>query len=183
MEMHIDFVCALYILRFMARKTTPIDDLIDQQLQKMAVLENELEMLQIELVGLQKARAAIAGEPLTELPSDSKTIVQFGPEERRRGRSLSDGWKRVLAAIAVVGDKGASLDEIFSFCGAEGIQLQRPTLRAQMSTYVKRGYVGRTGEGKFFIALHGLNILRESQIAYAKLPADSRKGSGGAGPF
>jgi hypothetical protein len=71
---------------------------------------------------------------------------------------LSADWKAVLRAIAARRNDGASLDEIEGFCRQNSISIKRPTLRAQMSNYVKRGYLGRTGEGRFFIALHGLTV-------------------------
>jgi len=134
----------------------PIDRLIEAKEAKVASIERALEKLKIELSVLREARQAIA-ETATAL-SEPGAMEAAVIAEPRRGRSISEGWKRVLAAIAHKGSDGASLDEIAMLCIANGIDLKRPTLRAQMSNYVKRGYLGRTGEGNFFIALHGLTV-------------------------
>jgi len=138
------------------RRKTPIDTLIESKRSKIASMERALEKLKIEVGALEQARTVVAAEPA---PTRRPPTRSNGAEgTKRRGRSLSEGWKRVLAAIAHKGSGGASLDEISDLAVAQGIEIKRPTLRAQMSNYVTRGYLGRTGEGKFFIALHGLAV-------------------------
>lgn len=135
----------------------PIDGLIEAAEAKAASLERALAKLQIELATLRKARDAVAeGDTIELLPSGHDKPVVI---EGKRGRSLSEGWKRVLAAIAHKGrSDGIGLDQIHALCLANDIEIKRPTLRAQMSNYVKRGYLGRTGQGNFFIALRGLEV-------------------------
>ena len=184
MDIAVDLLYALFIMSGMARKT-PIDALIEAKFGEMTTLQEKMDRLAIEVRTLQDARTAIAGTPLVvDLPepamarafraaekylADPRTAepprsneptsdIVANEYKKRRGRSISEGWKHVLATIAKSGNEGATLDEIFAWCGQFGIRLQRPTLRAQMSTYIKRGYLGRTGEGRFFIALHGLTV-------------------------
>ena len=142
---------ALNLIRM--RRKTLIDPLIEAKRSKIASMERALEKLKIELAVLEQARVVVAAEP----PARSKPKAN-GPEPKKRGRSISEGWKRTLAAIALKGGDGATLNEIAGIAAAQGIELKRPTLRAQMSNYVKRGYLGRTGEGNFFIALRGLTV-------------------------
>jgi hypothetical protein len=165
MEMPLDFLCAMLILRDMVRKT-PIDALIDAKLEELAALDNSREILQIELNALMSARAAITGEVTLEEVTSGASSVRRGSSadsEKKRGRSLSDNWKQVLAAIGEKGPEGADLDQIFRFCGEHGIELQRPTLRAQMSGYVKRGYVSSNGNGRFFIAHLGACMVNQAK--------------------
>lgn len=166
--MMVDFMCAMFIVRLMARKT-PIDALIDAKLEELAVLDNSREILHIELGALMSARAAVTGElPSEEVPSaPSATTKRNDPAnpEKRRGRSMSDNWKQVLASIRNKGQSGADLDEIFHFCGEHGIKLQRPTLRAHLSGYVKRGYVKSNGKGHFFIDHLGSCIVTQAKAS------------------
>jgi hypothetical protein len=169
MEMPLDFICAMAILEFMARKT-PIDAMIEEKKAEIDAMRRALDIMSIELRTLEEARRAVTGEapPVRVLTADIDERV----DHKRRGRSLSDAWKRVLTSIAEKGDGGADLDEIFGLCAEHGIQLQRPTLRAQMSTYVKRGYLGRTGGGKFFIALGGVKLLKpNSEVKFSVINA------------
>jgi hypothetical protein len=137
------------------RRKTPIDSLIETKRSKIASMERAVEKLKIEVGALENARTIIAAEPA---PSRSRSRANGPTTNKKRGRSISEGWKQVLAAIALKGNTGASLDEIAEYAVAQNIELKRPTLRAQMSNYVKRTYLGRTPEGNFFIALNGLTV-------------------------
>jgi hypothetical protein len=63
---------------------------------------------------------------------------------------------------------GASADDIFAYCGAAGIELQRPTLRAQMSNYVARGYLKRTASGVFALTPEGAKVAGDLGILWRK---------------
>jgi hypothetical protein len=154
LEMLLRILSAALNMILMRRKTL-IDPMIESKRSKIASMERALDKLRIEVAALEQARTVMAAEPAPTRRGRSNGIAASG---KRRGRSLSEGWKRVLAAIALKGADGASLDEISQFAVAQGIELKRATLRAQMSNYVKRTYLGRTGDGKFFIALNGLTV-------------------------
>jgi hypothetical protein len=149
------------------RRKTPIDSLIDAKRSKIASMERALEKLKIEVGALEQARTVVAAEPA---PSRGRSRTNGVATGKRRGRSLSEGWKRVLAVIAQKGQDGASLDEIAAICAASNIELKRPTLRAQMSNYVKRTYLCRTERGNFAIALNGIHVAGLSNTD-GKLPA------------
>jgi hypothetical protein len=158
----------------------PIDRLIEAKETKIAHAERTIGKLKIEVAALREAREAVAesvgaarrpngdaGETVgdTELMRLARSLAwreedkaEPLPDGRKKGRSISAQWKQVLTDIAQKKSDGADLDEIEQFCRQRGIDLKRPTLRAQMSNYVKRTYLGRTGEGKFFIALNGLIV-------------------------
>lgn len=158
------------------RRKTPIDSLIEAKQSKIASMERALEKLKIEVGALEQARTVVAAEPAPTRGRPRANGVPTG--EKRRGRSLSEGWKRVLAAIAFKGADGCGLDEISAICVAQNIDLKRPTLRAQMSNYVKRGYLGRTGKGHFFIALRGLQVAGLETPPNAQVSGESRKETG-----
>jgi len=151
----------------------PIDRLIEAKEAKIATAERSIGKLKIEIAALREARQAVTdGTKSTSIPAPAL--------EPRRGRSLSAQWKQVLTDIAHVGAGGADLDNILLLCERHNIHLKRPTLRAQMSNYVKRGYLGRTGEGKFFIALDGLRVagLQTSPNGDANVSGASRNEAG-----
>jgi hypothetical protein len=136
-------------------KQNPIDRLIEAKEARIANAERGIGKLKIEIAALREAREAMS------VPAEigNGTAAPKHPVgERRKGRSLSAEWKQVLSDIAKKGKEGADLDEIERFCRRRGIVLKRPTLRAQMSIYVKRAYLGRNANGKFFIALNGLTV-------------------------
>jgi hypothetical protein len=133
----------------------PIDRLIEAKEAKIASAERSIGKLKIEVSALREAREAVAENGPT-LRMNVK--MKAASTERKKGRSISSQWKQVLTDIAHKGAAGVSLDELELLCIEHDIDLKRPTLRAQMSNYVKRGYLGRTGEGKFFIALQGLRV-------------------------
>jgi hypothetical protein len=172
LEIVVAFLRGAYNIRLMAGRN-PIDALIEAKVAKISSLEKILEKLRIEIGALEAARAAIA-RPKHFGNGAAKNGADNAGHEKRRGRSLSDGWKRVLATIGKKGEGGADLGDIFAFCGEEGIKLKRPTLRAQMSNYVKRGYLSRTGQGAYFLTLGGRKVAGID----TQLPADAGKGSG-----
>lgn len=137
------------------RRKHPIDALIDAKVTKIEGFERSIAKLRIEVAALQQARTV-----LTE--NDSAPVSpkkQNGAEpQKRRGRSISNAWKAVLASIAVHGSTGATLDHVEKFCEGAGISLKRPTLRAQMSNYVKAGYLERGSLGQFSTTLKGMQI-------------------------
>jgi len=159
------------------RRKTPLDALIETKRSKIASMERALEKLKIEVGALEQARVVVAAEPS---PVRSKARTNGTAGGKKRGRSISESWKRVLAAIAHKGAAGASLDEIYAICHAQDIELKRPTLRAQMSNYVKRGYLGRSGEGNFFIALAGLTVagLQAPPNGDVQISGESREETG-----
>jgi hypothetical protein len=116
-----------------------------------------IEKLGIEINALERAYSAIRAAD--EKPQRSKSTRKGGKNApTKRGRSLSSGWKAVLVGLSVMGARGASLDEIASLCEKGGISLKRPTLRAQMSNYVKAGYLERVEFGRFSVTLAGLEV-------------------------
>jgi hypothetical protein len=140
------------------RRKTLIDPMIEAKRSKIAATERMLEKLKIELAMLEQARVVVAAEPAPSSRSRPRTNGAATATGKKRGRSLSENWKRVLIAIASKGSSGATLDQIALFAAGQGIKPNRSALRAQMSNYVKGGYLGRTGEGNFFIALRGLSV-------------------------
>jgi hypothetical protein len=145
----------IFILSGM-RKKHPLDILIEAKRAKIASAERTLEKARIELATLEEARAAVIDHPIK--PAVARAKANGSHPKGRRGRSLSETWKKVLSRIGAKGNLGASTDDIFAYCGAEGIELKRPTLRAQMSNYVKRGYLVRTSSGVFTLTSEGAKI-------------------------
>jgi len=142
---------------------TPLDPMIEAKRAKIATAERALDKLKIELATLETARHQIVSDQGAD--REPKGVANGGAAQRR-GRSMSAGWKSVLIRIAKTNsNNGVDLDQISDFCVQEGIKILRPTLRAQMSNYVKRGYLGRTGEGKFFLSLAGLRAAGLYQMA------------------
>jgi len=155
----------------------PIDRLIEAKEAKVVSAERSLDKLKIELAVLREAREVVAESTTTQPRADGK--ARSAPM-RKKGRSISAQWKLVLTDIAHKREGGADLDEIQKFCRHRGIDLKRPTLRAQMSNYVKRGYLGGTGDGRFFIALHGLQVagLETPPNGDTKVSGESREETG-----
>ena len=145
----------------------PIDRLIEAKEAKIASAERTIGKFKIEIAALREAKQAVS--------TTIHAIINAPPRKRR---SISEGWKRVLAAIALKGADGCGLDEISAICVVQNIDLKRPTLRAQMSNYVKRGYLGRTGKGHFFIALHGLQVAGLETPPNTQVSGESRKETG-----
>jgi hypothetical protein len=157
----------------------PIDRLIEAKEAKIASAERSIGKLKIEVAALREAREAVAesGGSTPHPNGKAKDVAN----ERKKGRSISAQWKQVLTDIAHKGASGGvSLDELELLCIEHDIDLKRPTLRAQMSNYVKRGYLGRTGEGKFFIALHGLQVagLETPPTGDAQVSGEGREETG-----
>src|SRR5260221_7770539 len=122
-------------IRIMRQKHA-LDPLIDTKRTALARAERSVEKLRIELTTLEKARAATAdtGPTKQSLPRyrPTRNATNGVTTGKRRGRSLSTPWKNVLARIGSKGNWGASVDDIAAFCAAEGVELKRATLRAQM---------------------------------------------------
>lgn len=162
------------LIMILMRRKTLIDPMIESKRSKIASMERALEKLKIEVGALEQARVVVAAEPA---PTRGRPKAN-GIEGKKRGRSISEGWKRTLAAIAVKGSGGATLDQIAELAAAHGIELKRSTLRAQMSNYVKRGYLGRTGEGNFFIGLRGLTVAGLQKVSGTSAQTDVPENGG-----
>jgi hypothetical protein len=146
-------------LRLMRQKH-PLARMIEEKRAAIAKIERNLERLKIEVATLEKARAAMADTPAK--PNRMRAAAKANGDataERRRGRSISAPWKRVLAEIGLAGQDGASIDYIADVCEQNGIQIKRPTLRAQMTNYVhKQGYLSRPTKGVFVLTPKGAKI-------------------------
>jgi hypothetical protein len=154
----------------------PIDRLIEAKEARIANAEKGIGKLKIEIAALREAREAMTGAPAE---GSNGVAAPRSATGNRKGRSLSAQWKQVLADIAKKGSEGADLDEIERFCRQRGIDLKRPTLRAQMSNYVKRAYLGRNENGKFFIALNGLTVAGLNPLeGNQRIPGDVGKKAG-----
>lgn len=122
-----------------------------------------IEKLMIEIAALERAYSAI--REAAEKPQRPKASGGDSTATTKRGRSISESWKQVLFHISQKKQDGASIDEIYAFCKAEGIELKRPTLRAQMSNYVnKHGYLASTVRGRFEITPKGREIAETVKI-------------------
>jgi hypothetical protein len=123
------------------------------------------EKLAIEISALERAYWATK-EATSPKPRRPKKEGQGSDAETKRGRSISEQWKKVLFHISQKPDGAATIDEIYSFCKREGIVLKRPTLRAQMSNYVnKHGYLASTMiRGRFEITKKGREMAETVQI-------------------
>lgn len=151
------------------KRPTALDLYIDKKRAEKAAAvrayeeaDQLIEKLNIEITALEQARGAInAATQKPQRPKAEASAVngESAASETKRGRSLSEPWKKVLARIGAKGDWPATIDEIADYCVAEGIELKRPTLRAQMSNYVgKHGYLRRASEGMFLLTQKGAKV-------------------------
>jgi hypothetical protein len=154
----------------MARRT-PIDHLIETKRNKIAAAERALDKLRIELTTLQQARDAFTADPGGKRPP-SRSRSNGRHLEPRRRRGISDAWKRVLVCIDLKGTEGATTKEIAAFCAREGIEITRPSLRAQTFAYVKNGLLERVATGVFRLTTRGTEIADATQYE------ESRKAAG-----
>ncbi len=125
----------------------PVAGLIAVKHAEIREAERALEKLRIELAALEQAHAAVS-----DLTMGSRLLHG---QKSRKGRSLSERWKRVLLTLRPYGEAGATSDEIAGVCAAEGIKIERHTLRSQMTNYVKRGYLERPRDGVFRLTSEG----------------------------
>jgi hypothetical protein len=163
----------------------PIEALIDEKraqinaaVKTLEDADQLIERLKIEIEALCQARGAInrakQKPPRPQAGAFTTGNGQDDVPEVKRGRSLSESWKKVLARIGAKGAFGASIDDIAAYCLAEDIKLKRPTLRAQMSNYVaKHGYLARPAEGVFTLTPEG------AKIAGVKIGTDGRQKEAG----
>src|SRR5262245_59891936 len=145
-------------LRVMRQKH-PIARMLEEKRAAIAKIERNLERLKIEVATLEKARAAMADTPAKPSRIRATAKANGDATEKRRGRSISAPWKRVLSEIGLAGQDGASIDYIADVCDRNGIHIKRPTLRAQMVNYVsKQGYLARPSRGVFTLTPKGAKI-------------------------
>lgn len=128
----------------MNNPANPLDGLLAAKRKDVADAEQALAKLKIELATLEQAHAA--AEPRGRRAARTKG---------RKGRPLSENWKRVLRAISSAKESGAKLDDIEKMCAAEGIKINRATMRGQLANYVNRGLVERVHEGFFRLTIEG----------------------------
>lgn len=96
---------------------------------------------------------------------------------RRRERPLAKAWADILK---FVGSKpgGMSLDLIMDMVDLVGYEVSRNTLRSQMHTYRKRGWVQSVGEGVYRLTSSGASKcgLQMNEAADGATSAASKQG-------
>jgi multidrug resistance efflux pump len=119
----------------------PLDQLIEQARAKLATAEREfvraernVQDTRIEVATLEMAKAQLLKNSTNSTePPRPHTGAGNGT---RRPRSLSDSWQQVLRKMDRRGE--ADYDDIRSYCGEAGLEIERESLRTQMWVYVNR---------------------------------------------
>jgi len=84
-----------------------------------------------------------------------------GDKPTRRRRKLSPQWHRTLSKLfAEKGFHEWSFDEVESIASDLGFDIQRPTIRSQISIYVSRGWIERVEMGAYRFSQKGLSDLK-----------------------
>jgi hypothetical protein len=105
------------------------------------------ETLRSELRGWEQAAQLVAGGV------DTGPSNQDAPARPKRG--LSGAWKAVIAQMSERYPAEVSLDDIVTFATAQGLVIEKDTVRSQMHGYVERGYVDRTSPGMYRVPAEG----------------------------
>lgn len=123
---------------------------------------------QIHNLNTQKAAYMAALEVLIEVP---RTLPRSTGEVP--GRALSEHWRRVLAFIAERGEQGAFIDEIEGFIQSQHLDINRNSIRSQLSLYFSRGFLARIANSRYAITRNGRVAARLTSNQESNL--DSRK--------
>lgn len=111
-------------------------------------VESEITVL-LEVQQRSKTVSQHSDSPATKV-TQSSSVSDPGA---KRVRPLKSDWKRVLHFIGRRGS--ASLDDIMSFSEAEGLAINRNTLRSQASIYTGQGWLKRLSAGVFQLTPEG----------------------------
>lgn len=121
----------------MVNSIEPVGALLASAKDRLAKLERQVDLLRGEIAAYERVMGAL-GHAWT-----SETV---GRRTRKR-RGLSEAWQQILAWI---GDqsRAPTTEEIWEHVDwLEGAEIQRPTLRSQLSIYTRQGLLKRDGSG------------------------------------
>lgn len=117
---------------------------------QIAELQRRINNLSVEKAAYLKALEVLREAPRTA----------FRPSNDVPGRALSDHWRRVLAFIAEQGDRGAFIDEIERFIHSQQLDINRNSIRSQLSLYFTRGFLARIANSRYAITPSGRTAAR-----------------------
>lgn len=109
-----------------------------------------------------------------EAAAPESSVADEATGDKRRGPK--GPWKDIFAALYKAHPGEFVLDDVWMVGASVGHEINRNTLRSQMSNYAKFGWVERVKEGRYRFSRQGIDIVTELQNAAG------RKGSGRDAP-
>jgi hypothetical protein len=163
-------------------------DVIDQ---KLSSLQHELaaardKMRQLENMASDWGHRAALVEARIQGILEARELMQAEAEgaaksKPKRQRSLSGPWQAIMAMASAV--DAFDYDDLERFAAEIGHEVNRDTLRSQMSGYKGAGLVGSLGDGKFTVTASGRaaagiperETTREEQDEHDAAPTNQRR--------
>ncbi len=104
--------------------------------------------------------------PASDILSPLERIGAYPMSGNARKRGINSAWRKIIAEAAKGYPNSYSLDEWEVLAGRVGENINRNTLRSQMSNYAKVGLVERISIGRFRVTEAG------ARAAKAELPSE-----------
>lgn len=127
-----------------------LEKLIAETVDKLIDAEKAVEVIRAELRAYKKAHEAMVAAGMRP--------KRTGSASSTRTRALSETWKKVLRFVGSRQAEAVSIDDIMLFIAGAGLEVQRNTLRSQLSIYADRGILERVDAGKYVLTDHGKKV-------------------------
>ena len=125
----------------------------------LARRERELQIDEAKLTGLQEALALIGGSAIPTQDVDGTSDIEM---DNTIGQRMSPKWRTLLTLLKGAFPHGVGLDQIRIWAAQPEISVADPSLRAQLSNYVKVGFIDRVGPAEYRIGMPGAEVLGAS---------------------
>jgi hypothetical protein len=151
----------------MSEEILKVRGLLEAAQRKLKDVERQALALRAEITAYEKVCAILSGQ---EHVAGAESARPNGSS--RRQRPISETWRKVFSWI------GKQLyapetEDIFKYTETEGLNVNRNTLRSQLSVYTNQGWLERDGAG-YRLSAHGrASLSRSPHEASGPAPDDS----------
>lgn len=136
--------------------------LLEAAQRKLKELEKQAVGLRSEITAYEKVCAILSGQDLPGASASASASARSSSNEdgsnSRRSRGLSETWQKVVYWI---GSQNAppETEHIYAYTMQAGLEINRNTLRSQLSVYTTQGILRRV-DGHYFVTERGLDMLQ-----------------------
>lgn len=127
----------------------PITEHLETAKKRLMAIEAEISRLERDrdIVRAQVEAYTISAQAMSEMKPSSK--------KAKRNRTPSKDWMTLGRQMAVRFPNGFGYDELEGAAKAQGMAVQRASLRTKMMNYVNDGHVERIDDGRFRVSQKG----------------------------
>lgn len=139
---------------------------VDEIVKEMALLTAQADAYDDAVQIMLASQVDTSESPHNAKPASATTDAhpsKADEQEADKRRGPKGPWRRTLIAVRQHHPKDFGMDDVAAIGASVGHEMNRNTLRSQMSSYAKVGWLERVREGRYRFSPQGLEIVSEMQ--------------------